>query len=63
MAHKVIRDFTDLQDGNHVYRAGDTYPRSGKGKKARIEELSSVENKRGEPLIVEVSEGGEPGGE
>lgn len=54
MAHKVIRDFTDLQDGNHVYRAGDKYPRSGRAKKDRLEELSGPENKIGEPLIEEI---------
>lgn len=53
MAHKVIRDFTDLQDGNHVYRAGDKFPRSGRAKKDRLEELSGSENKIGEPLIEE----------
>jgi len=63
MSHVVIKDFTDLQDGGHVYRAGDKYPRAGKGKKARIDELSGAENKRGEPLIVEESEDGEPEGE
>lgn len=63
MPHVVIKDFTDLQDGGHIYRAGDKYPRSGKGKKARIDELSGVENKRGEPLIAEESEDVDPEGE
>lgn len=63
MAYEVIRDFTDLQDGNHIYRAGDKYPRAGKGKKARIDELSGAENKRGEPLIAEEPEDGDPEGE
>lgn len=63
MAYEVIRDFTDLQDGGHIYRAGDKYPRSGKAKKARIDELSSADNKRGEPLIAEESEDDDPDGE
>lgn len=53
MPHVVIKDFKDLQADNHIYRAGDKYPRKGKGKKERIEELSGSENKRGEPLIKE----------
>ncbi|PPA71912.1 hypothetical protein [Jeotgalibacillus proteolyticus] len=61
--YEVIKDFTDQQDNNHVYRAardnkpGDKFPRKGKVKKERIEELLSSENKRGEPLIKEVKEG------
>lgn len=53
MAYTVIKDFKDLQDGNHIYRAGDKYPRKGRGKKERIEELAGSDNLRGEPLIVE----------
>lgn len=58
----VIKDFTDLQDGHHVYKAKDPFPRKGTAKKERIEELSSDQNKRGEPLIkeVEVEEKKEP---
>ncbi|MDR9795221.1 hypothetical protein Q4O60_01675 [Aeribacillus pallidus] len=56
----VIKDFTDLQDGNHIYRAGNSYPRKGyKPTKKRTEELSSSKNRRGEPLIEEVKEGDE----
>lgn len=54
MSHKVIKDFKDLQDKNHIYRAGDKYPRKGRGKKERLEELSGSDNLRGEPLIEEV---------
>ncbi|MNR93718.1 hypothetical protein D3C72_247780 [compost metagenome] len=53
MSHVVIKDFTDLQDENHSYRAGDKYPRKGRAKKERIEELTGSENLRGEPLIRE----------
>ncbi|AZJ23166.1 hypothetical protein CT694_27430 [Bacillus wiedmannii bv. thuringiensis] len=56
--HIVIKDFMDLQDDNHVYRQGDHYPRKGRAKKERAEELSGSENLRGEPLIKE-SEGNE----
>lgn len=54
--YRVIKDFKDLQDGNHVYREGDKYPRKGRPKKERVEELLGSENKRGEPLIEEVVE-------
>jgi len=52
----VTTDFTDLQDGNHVYRAGDKYPRKGNASKKRIEELTSTKNKRKEVVIKEVEE-------
>lgn len=50
--YKVIKDFTDLQDSNHVYLAGDEFPRKGtKVSNARLLELSTATNKRGEALI------------
>lgn len=50
--YKVIKDFTDLQDKNHVYLAGDEFPRKGtKVSNARFLELSTATNKRGEALI------------
>ncbi|WP_044736595.1 hypothetical protein [Geobacillus kaustophilus] len=53
----VIKDFKDLQDRQHIYRVGDTYPRKGyKPSKKRIEELLSDKNLIGEPLIAEVDE-------
>lgn len=55
--YEVVKDFTDLNDKNHVYVAGDKFPRSGKATKARIEELSGKDNKRKEVLIKEVKEG------
>lgn len=52
---KVIRYFTDLQDNNHPYNVGDTFPRDGMTVTAdRITELSSSANKQGVPLIEEV---------
>lgn len=48
----VIKKFTDLQDDNHVYNAGDVYPREGyTPSEERIEELASDKNKQGTPLI------------
>lgn len=49
---KVIKKFTDLQDGNHVYNVGDVYPREGYApSEERIAELASDKNKQGVPLI------------
>jgi hypothetical protein len=53
--YKVIRLFADLQDNNHVYNAGDEYPRKGLTvTDKRIAELAGSNNKQGTPLIVEV---------
>lgn len=50
--YRVIVEFADLQDNNHVYRVGDKYPRTRrKVARNRIEELSSSKNKIGKPLI------------
>ena len=55
MKYKVIRYFTDLQDNDYAYKAGDMFPRDGiKVSAKRIEELSTPNNRRGEPMIVEV---------
>lgn len=54
MAYKVVQAFTDLKDGNKVYRVGDIY--EGDDPK-RIKELLSNDNKgrhdslKGKPLI------------
>lgn len=49
---KVIKKFTDLQDGNHVYNVGDTYPREGyTPSEERIAELAGDKNKQGTPLV------------
>ena len=50
MKYKVLVDFTD-KENDHVYRQGDKYPYKGRTKKARIEELLSDTNMRGQPLI------------
>ena len=54
MAYKVVQAFTDLKDGDKVYRVGDTY--EGEDPK-RIKDLLSKDNKgrhdslKGKPLI------------
>lgn len=55
MSHIVIKAFTDLLDDNYRYNVGDEYPRKGaETTDKRINELSSTNNKRRTPLIVEV---------
>ena len=55
--YKVIKSFTDLQDNNHAYSVGDTFPHNGVEVGAeRIAELASGKNLQGVPLIEEVSE-------
>ena len=51
--YKAIIAFTDLQDANHIYHVGDTYPRDGLvPSQERIDELSGSANKVGCPLIA-----------
>lgn len=55
--YKAIKRFADLQDNNHVYEAGDVFPRKGFNvSDARLAELSSSKNKQHEPLIELVKE-------
>lgn len=55
--YKVIEYFTDLQDSNHAYNVGDTFPRDGVTvTDARLEELAGRNNKRGCPLIALVED-------
>ena len=57
--YKVKAFFTDLQDNEHPYNVGDTFPREGLAVTAdRIKELSTAQNKRGIALIEEVREAG-----
>lgn len=55
-SYEVIRDFTDLQDGNKVYRKGDTFPKPANKKidSERLEGLLQGDNKQGRPVIKEV---------
>lgn len=55
--YKALTTFTDLQDNNYKYFAGDEFPRKGLiVSDARIAELSSDKNRRHTPVIVEVLE-------
>ena len=55
--YKVIKSFTDLQDNNHAYYVGDTFPHNGVDVGSeRIAELSSDKNLQGVPLIEEIVE-------
>ena len=55
--YKVIKSFTDLQDNNHAYSVGDTFPHKGVEVDAeRIAELASDKNRLGVQLIEEIAE-------
>lgn len=55
MMYKVIEFFADLQDNNHEYNVGDSFPRVGvEVSEERCAELAGRQNKRGIPLIKEV---------
>lgn len=57
MYYKVLRFFYDLQDDNHAYDIGDTYPREGfTASEKRIAELTGDKNKQRMPLIEAVEE-------
>lgn len=52
MIYRVVKGFTDLQDQNHYYKAGDIYPRDGLDVSSqRIEELSGTNNRQHTILI------------
>lgn len=55
MAYKVIKLFTDLHDGDHLYNVGDTFPRKGiTVTDERIAELAGSNNLQKTPLIEKV---------
>lgn len=55
--YKVIKAFTDLQDGNHVYFHGEPYPRNGyTPTEDRVAELVGKNNKLGCPIIVKTTD-------
>lgn len=57
MKYEVIHYFTDLQDFDHPYHVGDTFPRSGmKVSEERLKELSGSNNKQHKPLIKAVED-------
>ena len=54
---RVIKHFTDMQDGNFAYQVGDEYPRKGMSVlPSRTKELASDKNRQGCPLIEEIPE-------
>ena len=57
MKYKVLRFFNDLQDDNYYYETGSVYPRDGLNpSQERIDELASIDNKQGIPLIEPIVE-------
>ena len=57
--YKVIKHFTDMQDGNYAYDPTDParniYPRKGLSVlPSRIKELATDKNRQGVPLIEEI---------
>lgn len=55
MSYIALTRFADIQDGNRIYEAGDTYPRPGFDvSPERLTELAGSDNRMGEPLIVDV---------
>lgn len=51
----VIKPFTDLKDGKHIYKGGHFYPRKGAElNEERAQALASADNAQGEPFIVQV---------
>ncbi len=59
--YEVIHFFTDLQDDNYPYNAGDIFPHNGlKVSEERLKELSSNNNRQKKPLIRLAEEVVEP---
>lgn len=57
MSYVVIARFADLEDGKHLYEAGDTFPRRGKSvSKKRLSELSGKENRLRKAVIKEIAD-------
>lgn len=54
--YTVLSEFSDLQDGNHIYRVGDEYPRKGYSPTdERVTELSTGKNLLHKPLIQRIA--------
>lgn len=50
--YRVIKYFTDLQDGEHPYKVGGTFPRDGTDvTEERLAELAGPSNRQGVSLI------------
>lgn len=55
--YRVICEFADLQDNQHVYHVGDIFPHDGKEiSEERIKQLMTGANFRGISLIEKVNE-------
>lgn len=55
--YRVVKFFTDLQDGDHPYHVGEAFPRDGVDvTEERIKELSGKENRQGVLLIENVEQ-------
>lgn len=55
MEYRAAIDFTDLQDRNRLYHAGERFPREGLTVSAeRLDELATDKNRAGFPLIVAI---------
>lgn len=53
----AIKRFVDLTDGDHIYNAGDVYPRDGfEPSRKRIVELATSKNKLETPLITYIED-------
>lgn len=53
----AIKRFVDLTDGDHIYNAGDVYPRDGfEASRERIIELATSKNKLETPLITYIED-------
>lgn len=53
--YRVIKFFRDLQDNNHAYHVGDTFPHGRMAvSEDRLLELSTDKNRRHVPLIEKV---------
>ena len=53
----AIKRFVDLTDDDHIYNAGDMYPRDGfEPSRERIIELATSKNKLETPLITYVED-------
>lgn len=59
--YKVTSDFADARDNNHIYHAGDTFPRDGvEVSPERLAELAGRGNQTGRPVITAVKKARKP---
>ena len=59
--YKVVREFCDTEQNNHVFKVGDTYPLPGyEPTKERIDCLSLGKNAYGEVYLQAIKTRGRP---